>query len=102
MVIDSLTALEYFCMEDFELFTGVHSFLRFLSESRVTTLLTAEMPETGKVGFESLLTRGEIRLHKLRQADRLWRGISVEKYRGSPHDDHMRPLRITEKGLVIG
>jgi KaiC/GvpD/RAD55 family RecA-like ATPase len=101
VVIDSLTALEYFYTENFELHTGVYSFLRFLTEWNVTALLTVEVPESGKAGFENLLSRGEIKLHKYREGDRLKRGISIDKYRGSAHDEFVHPLEITDRGLTV-
>jgi circadian clock protein KaiC len=101
VVIDSLTALEYFYMEDFELHTGVYSFLRFLTEMQVTALLAVEVPESGKRGFENLLSRGEIRLHKYREGGRLKRAISIEKYRGTAHDEYVNPMEITDNGIAV-
>ncbi len=101
VVIDSLTALEYFYMEDFELHTGVYSFLRFLAEMKVTALLTVEVPESGKRGFENLLSRGEIRLHKFREGGRLKRAISIDKYRGTAHDEYVNPMEITNNGIKV-
>src|SRR5439155_977053 len=66
VVIDSITALKYFCMREFEEAVTTQSFMRYLAESKVTSLLTLELPEEGEVPPEAFLARGEIRLHKLR------------------------------------
>ena len=101
VVIDSLTALRYFCMfgdEDINL----QSFLRFLSESKITSLLTVATPENYELSTEIFLARGEIRLHKIREAGRIKRLISVEKYRGSKHDENMHSMEIRKgEGVVV-
>ncbi|UCF09074.1 MAG: AAA family ATPase [Thermoplasmata archaeon] len=101
MVLDSLTALRFFCMVSDE---EVHlqSFLRFLSESKITCLLTVETPEEYGLTPEIFLARGEIRLHKAREKDRIRRMISVEKLRGSDHDDRTHPMEIKKgDGVVV-
>lgn len=101
IVIDSLTALKYFCMigED-EIY--IQSFLRFLSESKVTTLLTVETPEDYGLTPEVFLARGEIRLQKNREKGRMKRLISVEKIRGSEHDVKAYPFEIKKgEGVVV-
>lgn len=101
IVIDSLTALKFFCMvgED-DIY--IQSFLRFLSESKVTTLLTVETPEDYGLTPEIFLARGEIRLHKVREKGRLKRSISVEKIRGSEHDVKVYPFEIRKgEGVVV-
>lgn len=66
IVIDSMTALRYFCMKDFEASVTTQSFMRFLSEAGTTALLTADVPEGGTLPPETFVARGEIRLHRLR------------------------------------
>ncbi len=101
IVIDSLTALKFFCMAGEEE-VNLQSFLRFLSESKVTTLLTVETPEEYGLTPEVFLARGEIKLHKRREKGQLKRGISVEKLRGSPHDERVHLMRIRKgDGLVV-
>ncbi len=101
IVFDSLTALRYFCLEDFEVRNGIRSFLRFLAEMNVTALLTVETPEDGKIEFENMLARGEIRLQKVRDGETLRRTVSIEKFKGSSHDSYVRPINITEKGIEV-
>ncbi len=101
VVIDSMTALKYFCMREFEETLTTQSFMRFLAEAKVTSLLTLELPEEGQVPPEAFLARGEIRLHKLRDDTGIKRFISIEKYKGSSHDDTVYPFDITNSGVVV-
>jgi KaiC/GvpD/RAD55 family RecA-like ATPase len=101
LVIDSLTALRFFCMvteEDILL----QSFLRFLSESKITALMTVETPEDYTLAPEMFLARGEIRLHKFRDTGPIKRMISIEKFRGSEHDERSYPIEIRKgEGVVV-
>lgn len=101
VVIDSITALKYFCMKEFEEVLTTQSFMRFLTEAGVTSLLTLELPEEGDVPPEAFLARGEIRLHKLRDETGIKRFVSIEKYKGSSHEEFVHPFEITNQGLVV-
>jgi circadian clock protein KaiC len=101
VVIDSVTALKYFCMREFEETLTTQSFMRFLAESKVTSLLTLELPEEGEVPPEAFLARGEIRLHKFRDDTGIKRFVSIEKYKGSSHDDIVYPFEITNGGVTV-
>ncbi len=101
VVIDSVTALRYFCMREFEEAVTTQSFMRYLAESKVTSLLTVELPDEAEVLAESFLARGEVRLHKLRDETGIKRFVSVEKYKGSSHDDSVYAFDITNAGIVI-
>jgi KaiC/GvpD/RAD55 family RecA-like ATPase len=101
VVVDSITALKYFCMREFEEVVTTQSFMRFLAESKVTSVLTLELPESGEVAPESFLARGEIRLHKLRDETGVKRFVSIEKYKGSSHDDFVSPFEITNSGISV-
>lgn len=101
VVIDSMTALRYFCMREFEETLTTQSFMRFLAESKVTSLLTVELPEEGEVPPEAFLARGEFRLHKLRDETGIRRFVSIEKYKGSSHEDYVYSFDITNNGLAV-
>ncbi|HYB77562.1 MAG TPA: ATPase domain-containing protein [Thermoplasmata archaeon] len=101
LVIDSLTALQYFCMKGFDPVAGAQSFLRFLSDLRVTTLLTVEAPLEDIETPERMLARGEIRLFRWELDDQTVRAVGVEKFRGSSHDVRLHPYRIGPRGLDI-
>jgi KaiC/GvpD/RAD55 family RecA-like ATPase len=101
IVIDSLTALQYFCMKGFDIVAGAQTFLRFLSDLCVTTLLTVEAPLEDVETPERMLARGEIRLFRWELDDITVRAIGVEKFRGSAHDIRLHPYRIGPRGLDI-
>ena len=101
VVIDSMTALRYFCMREFEETLTTQSFMRFLTEAGVTSLLTLELPEEGDVPAEAFLARGEFRLHKLRDETGIKRFVSIEKYKGSSHEEFVFPFEITNSGVGV-
>jgi KaiC/GvpD/RAD55 family RecA-like ATPase len=101
VVIDSLTALQYFCMKGFDESLAAQMFIRFLSELRVTTLLTVEAPLEDVETPERLLARGEIRLFRWEDEERSVRALGVEKFRGSSHDLRLHPYRLSSKGIEV-
>jgi KaiC/GvpD/RAD55 family RecA-like ATPase len=102
LVIDSMTALRIFGMKGLDMRTTVQSFFRFLSELEVTALITIDSSARGDtLDTELLLARGEIYLHKWRESDDVVRAVSLEKMRGTDHDLHMRPLKITGNGITV-
>ncbi len=101
VVIDSLTSLRYFYIRTSEENTSLMSFLRVLSDLGVTCIVTVQLPEIAKSDVETHMARGEIRLHKWFDGRGLMRGLTVEKYRGSCHDNRLRLMKITDEGIVI-
>jgi KaiC/GvpD/RAD55 family RecA-like ATPase len=101
LVIDSLTALQYFCMKGFDPIAGAQSLLRFLSDLRVTTILTVESPLEDVETPERMLARGEIRLFRWELEGQTVRAVGVEKFRGSSHDVRLHPYRIGPQGIDI-
>ena len=101
IVIDSLTALQYFCMKGFEELAGAQTFLRFLSDLQVTTILTVESAAETADSVERTLARGVIRLFRWERDGSTLRAVGVEKFRGSGHDARLHPYRIGPGGLDI-
>lgn len=101
LVIDSMSGVKYFCMEGLDENTSTQSFMRFLAETKVTTLLLLETGETVPLTPELFLARGELRLHKWWNNGMLHRGLSIELIRGSRHDETIRPMEITKAGMVV-
>lgn len=101
VVIDSLTALQYFCMKGFDEVGGAQTFLRFLADLQVTTFLTVESPLKDVDSIERILARGVIRLFRLERHGSTVRAIGVEKFRGSSHDARLHPYRIGPAGLDV-
>jgi len=101
VVVDSLTSLRYFYLRTSEESANLISFVRLLSDLGVTSLLTVHLPEVSKPDVEMHMSRGEIRLHKWIDGRGLMRGVTIEKYRGSPHDHTLRMMKIGSGGLVV-
>lgn len=101
IVIDSLTSLRYFYIRTSEENASLISFLRVLADLGVTCIVTVQLPEIPRTEVEGHMARGEIRLHKWVEGRGLMRGVTVEKYRGSFHDHRLRPMKLTDQGMVI-
>ncbi|MFY9717968.1 MAG: ATPase domain-containing protein [Thermoplasmata archaeon] len=101
IAVDSLTALQYFCMKGFDPVGGAQTFLRFLSDLRTTTVLTVESPLEDIETTERTLARGEIRLFRWELDGVTVRAVGVEKLRGSSHDVRLHPYRIGPNGVDV-
>jgi KaiC/GvpD/RAD55 family RecA-like ATPase len=101
VVIDSMTSLKMFGMKGEDQRILLQSFIRFVAEMEATTIIITQVPEPENLNTEVFLARGEIRLHKLKEDNRINRGISIEKFRGSDFDEYIRPVRITPKGIEV-
>jgi circadian clock protein KaiC len=101
VAIDSMSGLRYFCMRDFEEDVATQSFMRFLTEEKATALLAVETAGESDVPPESFLARGEIRLHRVRDDSGIRRFVSIEKFKGSSHEEMVYPMEITEKGIAV-
>ncbi len=101
IVVDSLTALKYFGMKGFDDVVGAQAFLRFLSDLKITTIVTVEEAPQETNPPERLLARGEIRLRSWDAGGTQVRAIGIEKFRGSAHDQFLHPYRITSHGIEI-
>ncbi|MCU0859991.1 MAG: hypothetical protein MUE55_05350 [Thermoplasmata archaeon] len=101
VVIDSLTSLRKLAGLDDDPETSINSLLRYISESGVTALIIADLPDPTKLEIETFICRGEVRLHKLMAASKLERSVTVEKLRGSGHDAMPRPMTITKAGISV-
>ena len=101
VALDSMTGLRYFCMRDFEEDVSTQSFMRFLTEEKVTALIAVETAGEADVPPESFLARGEVRLHMIRDDSGIRRFVSIEKYKGSAHEEMVYPMEITDKGIAV-
>ena len=101
IVVDSITSLKHFFIRTSEEYATVQSFFRLMSDLGITSILTVDLPEIAKEEAEAHQARGEIRLHKWFDGKGLQRGVTIEKYRGSSHEQRMRLLRITDEGVVV-
>jgi len=106
VLVDSMTSIRRFAVRaspDRQAErTEIQSLLRFLSESEVTTLITATPSDPAELTPEDLLARGEILLTRKWVGDRSVRQIKVVRMRGYAHDPERRPFTISPQGLVVG
>jgi len=101
VVVDSLTSLKFFYIRTSEENATLISFFRLLSDLGVTSLMTVQLPEISKPEVEVHIARGEIRLHKWIDGRGMTRGVTIEKYRGSSHDNRLRIMKISSDGVTI-
>ena len=106
VVVDSITSIRRFAVkasvDPQAERTEIQSLLRFLSESEVTTLITATPSDPGILTPEEVLTRGEILLTRKWVGDRSIRQLKIVRMRGAAHDPERRPFVITSQGIVLG
>jgi KaiC/GvpD/RAD55 family RecA-like ATPase len=106
VLVDSMTSIRRFAIKSSTdpqaERTEIQSLLRFLSESGVTTLITATPPDPAILSPEEILTRGEILLTRKWIGDRSVRQIKIVRMRGYAHDPERRPFAISPQGIVVG
>ena len=102
LVIDSIISLKLLGGQDVQWELGINSILRLLMEEGVTTLIVSDTPKHEEpLRPEFLMAHGVIRTHRFVVNGKVYRGVFVEKIRGSGHDMQMRPLDITGKGVEV-
>jgi circadian clock protein KaiC len=99
LVMDSVTTMKSLLSTEFEIRKTMLSFVQFLSSLGCTSLLISEI--SNEVEVESFLARGVIRLHTISDRGAKKRACEIEKMRGMPFDEQLRPMKITDEGIVI-
>ncbi|MBN2251582.1 MAG: ATPase [Candidatus Altiarchaeota archaeon] len=99
IVIDSMTSIKMLYEKNYDMRRGLLSLMNFLFRADATTILTSTCASQNLM--EESLASGIIKLHKLENKGEMVTGISVEKMRGSDFDKHIRPYKITDKGIVV-
>jgi len=100
IVIDSLTSVKMLYEDRKTARKEILGFINFLENIDCTTLLTAELIAEDII-MEEFLVSGVVKLHLLQNAGERVSAVSVQKYRGSSFDRHMRPVKITSDGMVV-
>lgn len=104
LAIDSATALQYFMMPGVERNIFMQSFLRFLSDLDATIVMTiqeSDYPTLDTSSIEYVMSRGVIRMHRWLQGNDFKLGMSVEKFRGSVHEESVKRTKISPIGLQV-
>ncbi|MFH1722509.1 MAG: ATPase domain-containing protein [Candidatus Altiarchaeota archaeon] len=105
MVIDSITSIRMLYSNELDARREILSLMNFLLRSGCTTLLTSEAfkgdTTDPEVLMEQFLSSGVIKLYMLDNNGEMIRAISIDKMRGTNFDRHIRPVKITDNGIVI-
>jgi circadian clock protein KaiC len=106
VIIDSLNGYQSAMPEEQSLILHMHELLQFLNRQGVTTFLT--VAQHGLVGDMkspvdvTYLADTVILLRYFEAGGKVRRAISVIKKRTGPHEDTIREVKITNRGMVIG
>ncbi len=104
IVIDSITSIRLLYENKSDMRREILSLMNFLSNSGCTSLITSETgtdSETSRILMEEFLASGVIKLHTIERRGEIINAISIEKIRGSDFDKHLRPIKISNEGVVI-
>lgn len=99
VVIDSLTSIKMLYAKEYDMRRGLLALTNFLFKSGATSILTSTTPSINMM--EESLASGIIKLHTIESKGEMINAISIAKMRGSNFDKHIRPMRITDEGLVV-
>ncbi len=98
LVIDSLTSVKMLYEKEYDMRRGLLSLMNFLLRSKATSLLTSTSTSGS---MEESLASGVIKLHMIESRGEILNAISIVKIRGSDFDKHIRPMKITNEGIVV-
>ncbi|MFH1789147.1 MAG: ATPase domain-containing protein [Candidatus Altiarchaeota archaeon] len=101
IVIDSLTSIRMLYESDIEARKEILGLMSFLSRGDITSILTSEVLSTEDTLMEEFLSAGVIKLLKIKHEGETVNAVNIEKIRGSSFDKHVRPMKITDKGIVV-
>ena len=76
------------------------SIMKMLTEFECTSLIICETT-TLEASMEAFLARGVIRLYTTTTAGEKIRALGIEKMRGTPFDEHIRPFTISNEGISV-
>jgi circadian clock protein KaiC len=76
------------------------SIMKLLTEAACTSLIICETADNSP-SMEAFLARGVIRLYTTTTAGEKIRAIGIEKMRGTPFDEHIRPFTISNHGITV-
>lgn len=105
VVIDSVNLFTMLFENDMERRKAMAELTSMLEKLNCTTLLTCEVREGSRdiswYGFEEFVVDGVIALYRISFDNRFERAVSVVKMRGIEHNQSMKSMQITKKGLVV-
>ncbi len=100
IVLDSVTTLKMLYSSEIEARREILSLIHFLTDTGCTSLLLAEKFDAERT-MESFLAEGAIELRIIEERGIKKRAIEIKKMRGTDFDEQWRPMKITERGIVV-
>jgi len=100
-VIDSLSMIKVIGTEKEE-FRELAMFIRNLANLRCTGLIISEMLDPRRYSIEQYLCHSVIFLHSFLYSNKMIRAIQIMKMRGVEHDNNLRILNFTSRGIRVG
>src|SRR3989338_1169940 len=105
VVIDSVPALGFKFDNPGEVRKAVLKLAYMLMRIGVTSLITSEVQEGankfGKYGVEEYVSDGVVVLHYMGVGMASNRTLHIRKMRATKHSEDLRPIEITERGIVV-
>jgi KaiC/GvpD/RAD55 family RecA-like ATPase len=100
LVIDSLTSIKMLYDSKTEARRELLGLINYLESTGCTTLLTSELEGPDNL-MEEFLVSGVLKLHLLESDGEKISAVGIQKIRGTSFDKHMRPMKITDKGMIV-
>jgi KaiC/GvpD/RAD55 family RecA-like ATPase len=100
VVIDSLTSFKTMQKTEIDYRRGLLTLIKFLSTAGCSSILTIEDSDKDAL-MEEFLSSGVIELGFIEHSGEWLNSIRIKKMRGTSYDQHTRPMRITNKGIVV-
>lgn len=100
IVVDSITTLKMLYPSQVDARREILSMVHFLTDTDCTSLLLAEKWGEER-SMESFLAEGSIELRIIEEKGIKKRAIEIKKMRGTNFDEQWRPLKITNKGILV-
>ncbi|VVB53470.1 Circadian clock protein kinase KaiC [uncultured archaeon] len=100
IVVDSITTIRMLYKEQTDSRKELLALMNFLTRTGTTSLLTVESRNDENT-MEEFLAAGVIRLHRIEKRGERVYAVSVEKMRGTNFDHHVRPFKVTDKGMTV-
>jgi KaiC/GvpD/RAD55 family RecA-like ATPase len=103
VVVDSLTSFKLMQKTEVDYRRSILTLMKFLSTAGCTAVLTVENPDSNFKGslMEEFLASGVIDVGFIEHTGEWLNSIRIKKMRGMAYDQHTRPMKITDKGVVI-
>ncbi len=100
IVVDSVTTLKMLYSSAVDARREILSLMHFLTDTGCTSLLLAEKWDEER-NMESFLADGSIELRIIEEKGIKKRAMEIKKMRGTDFDEQWRPMKITEKGIIV-